>query len=270
MEAGNGIWTVAFSPDGKTLVSGGLDSAIRLWDVAKRAPIGQPLLGHRDNVYSVAFSPDGRAVASGSGDGSVMLWDTDVAQWPKRACAIAGGDIDQEEWPKNIQDLLKGESPARLLAAETAIGEPNPGARPCATGKSLFASDRSSAARHRCRGRDGGRYVGQQSRPGTGHQRVGRCANVGTVLRLHNGCRPEQPRLHVDLQPRDADQRRQPRPRHQCGWVPAERGRLKLPSRTAGPRLRLAGGPIATGCSPVGRTRRSPSARRAAPVMEPC
>ena len=126
MRAGKGIWTVAFSDDGRTLASGGLDSAIRLWDVATRAPIGQPIIGHRDTVYSAAFSPDGRTLASGSGDGSVMLWDTDVANWPERACAVAGGDIDPEEWPKNIKDLLKGEKPCapRVAAEKPSDNEP--------------------------------------------------------------------------------------------------------------------------------------------------
>ena len=123
-----GPWPSA--PTARRLSPEACDSAVRLWDVAKRAPIGQPLLGHRDNVYSVAFSPDGGAVASGSGDGSLMLSDTDVAQWPKRACAIAGGDINEEEWPKNIQDLLKGGSPARNSESPDNHREPHQGARP--------------------------------------------------------------------------------------------------------------------------------------------
>src|SRR5262249_27358055 len=39
---GGGVFSVAFSPDGKTLASGSDDHAIRLWDVATGRPIGQP------------------------------------------------------------------------------------------------------------------------------------------------------------------------------------------------------------------------------------
>jgi WD40 repeat protein len=66
---------VAFSPDGKTIVSGGSDGTVRLWDTSGKA-IGQPFKGHEDAVNSVAFSPDGKTIVSGSHDRTVRLWDT--------------------------------------------------------------------------------------------------------------------------------------------------------------------------------------------------
>ena len=69
------VHSVAFSPDGKILASGGANGTVRLWDVATRRPIGNPLTGHSDWVNSVAFSPDGKTLASGSEDGTVRLWD---------------------------------------------------------------------------------------------------------------------------------------------------------------------------------------------------
>jgi len=67
--------SVAFSPDGKTIVSGSRDKTIRLWDTTGK-PIGQPLKGHQAGVYSVAFSPDGKTIVSGSRDKTIRLWDT--------------------------------------------------------------------------------------------------------------------------------------------------------------------------------------------------
>jgi WD40 repeat protein len=66
--------TVAFSRDGKSLVSGGLDHLVFIWDVAGNAP-GRSLDGHRDLVYSVEFSLDGKHVASASFDQTVIVWD---------------------------------------------------------------------------------------------------------------------------------------------------------------------------------------------------
>ncbi|NET49135.1 MAG: TIR domain-containing protein, partial [Merismopedia sp. SIO2A8] len=71
--AGN-IASVAFSPDGQTLVSGGNDGTVRLWDIQGN-PIGEPLEGHQKWVTSVAFSPDGQTLVSGGDDGTVRLWD---------------------------------------------------------------------------------------------------------------------------------------------------------------------------------------------------
>ena len=60
---GASVYTVAFSPDGQLLASGGADNAVILWDVPRQAEI-RTLIGHGDWVKSVAFSPDGQLLAS--------------------------------------------------------------------------------------------------------------------------------------------------------------------------------------------------------------
>jgi hypothetical protein len=62
---------------GKTLASASADETVRLWDLATRRPLGEPLQGHTDYVLSVAFSPDGKTLASASWDKTVRLWDVD-------------------------------------------------------------------------------------------------------------------------------------------------------------------------------------------------
>ncbi|HEV3262566.1 MAG TPA: sigma-70 family RNA polymerase sigma factor [Gemmataceae bacterium] len=65
---------VAFSPDGKALVTGGNDRTVRLWELASGKPrwAGK---GHKEPIFSVAFSPDGKTVLSGGWDRTVRLWD---------------------------------------------------------------------------------------------------------------------------------------------------------------------------------------------------
>ncbi|CAE6534997.1 unnamed protein product [Rhizoctonia solani] len=69
------VSSVAFSPDGNSIVSGSGDKTIRTWDAHRPSPIGEPLTGHRDSLYSVAYSPLGDVIASGSSDATIRLWD---------------------------------------------------------------------------------------------------------------------------------------------------------------------------------------------------
>ncbi|MBU2509966.1 caspase family protein [bacterium] len=68
------IDSVAFSPDGRFLVSGSRDQTVKLWDVREAKEI-TTFNGHLAGVNSVAFSPDGRFVASASTDSTTKLWD---------------------------------------------------------------------------------------------------------------------------------------------------------------------------------------------------
>jgi WD40 repeat protein len=74
MTHGGAVWSVAFSPDGKTLASGSMDKTVKLWEVAT-GKVKATLKGHTDAVYSVAFSPDGKTLASGIFDKTILLWD---------------------------------------------------------------------------------------------------------------------------------------------------------------------------------------------------
>jgi WD40 repeat protein len=69
------IRAVAFSNDGRTILTGSADNTARLWDVATGAPVGEPL-HHQLAVTTVAFGPDGRTLLTGCLSGHVArFWD---------------------------------------------------------------------------------------------------------------------------------------------------------------------------------------------------
>jgi WD40 repeat protein len=73
---GSSVNTVAFSPDGRWLVSGGnrLDESTYLWRVSDRRRIG-PLDQSESIMKSLAFSPDGTTIAGVTHRGTVTIWD---------------------------------------------------------------------------------------------------------------------------------------------------------------------------------------------------
>jgi WD40 repeat protein len=79
-------YSVAFSPNGRRIVSGSSDHTLKVWD----AETGQEMLtlqgkktggqGHSNTVVSVSFSPDGKRIVSGSYDTRLKVWDAETGQ----------------------------------------------------------------------------------------------------------------------------------------------------------------------------------------------
>ena len=74
------VSSVAFSPDGKQVVSGSSDKTVRLWDAATGA-LQQTLAGHSDWVWSVAFSPDGKYIPTLHVSSEWLIEDTTRYLW---------------------------------------------------------------------------------------------------------------------------------------------------------------------------------------------
>ncbi len=75
----DGVAFVSFSPDSRTLASGGRDGTLILWDV-ETGRYKTTLIEHKNRIEGLTFSPNGETLASGSWDGRIILWDTETLQ----------------------------------------------------------------------------------------------------------------------------------------------------------------------------------------------
>lgn len=77
--SGESLWSLALSPDGRTLAGASGSRMVKVWDLAAGRET-QVLTGHTDLVAAVAFSPDGATLATGGRDETVRLWNTTTWQ----------------------------------------------------------------------------------------------------------------------------------------------------------------------------------------------
>ena len=82
------VSALAFSADGRSLLSGSIDREAILWDVDNHE-LQHRLIGHAARIYAATFSSDGQHAITGSEDGKVLLWD---ARTGKRITTMPGHD----------------------------------------------------------------------------------------------------------------------------------------------------------------------------------
>ncbi|MBB5857471.1 hypothetical protein ACFQ05_31680 [Amycolatopsis umgeniensis] len=128
------IFSVAFSPDGRTLATGSSDFTATLWDVSDRTrPVqGAPLTGHTQPIYSVAFSPDGQRVATGSADSTVRLWNISDPARSSRLPTDHAGTVSSVAFARDGRTLATGSTDSTVRLWN--ISDP---ARPLSLGRPL-------------------------------------------------------------------------------------------------------------------------------------
>ncbi|HLO51677.1 MAG TPA: serine/threonine-protein kinase [Kamptonema sp.] len=137
------VWSVAVSPNGRAVVTGSTDGAIRLLHL-RTGKLLKTLYGHSGAVWSVAVSPNGRLIASGSADNTIKVWNLYTGKLEKtlyghtagvfsvafspdgKAIASVGKDKTVKLWEVNTGvelETLKGHSAGVQSVAFTPNGQ---------------------------------------------------------------------------------------------------------------------------------------------------
>lgn len=116
--------SIAFSPQGDLVATGGVDRTIKLWNI-RTGELLTKLEGHTYPVLTLAFSPDGCRLVSGSGDTTLRIWDVEnrteishlkghslyvvTCDWSPNGSRIVSGEVDGTiaVWDADSGKLLK-------------------------------------------------------------------------------------------------------------------------------------------------------------------
>ncbi|KAI0146148.1 WD40-repeat-containing domain protein [Xylariaceae sp. FL1272] len=143
------VLTVAFSPDGSRLVSGGDDSRILIWNVTKDSrgdelPVVKTFQSPRSRrIRAVVFSPSGNEIISSHADGNMMFWGANKSDADTYLCEFDTKQVhlslrfDKDHpnvlltqfgvWPYDLEDILKPvqtavEGPRQQLTTSSGLG----------------------------------------------------------------------------------------------------------------------------------------------------
>jgi WD40 repeat protein/DNA-binding SARP family transcriptional activator len=120
---------VAFSPDGKTALSGSGDATLILWDVSAALNTGvetgeviQRFKGHTGGVNRIAFSPDGQTALSASDDTTLILWNVATGEEIHRFEGHTGR-VTCVAFSPDGQTALSGSDDTILILWDVATGK---------------------------------------------------------------------------------------------------------------------------------------------------
>jgi WD40 repeat protein len=116
-----GVNSVAFAPDGKTVLSGSEDKTLRLWNV-QTGEVVQIFSGHDEAVLGGAFAPNGQTVLSGSRDKTLRLWNVQTGEVVQ---IFSGHDeaVLGVAFAPNGQTVLSGSADKTLRLWEVQTGK---------------------------------------------------------------------------------------------------------------------------------------------------
>ncbi|RSK51464.1 WD40 repeat domain-containing protein [Hymenobacter rigui] len=125
--ATNSVFTCAYSPDGRYLLTAGRDAHLRIWDVAAGYREHRSIVAHMFTINHLAFSPDARLLATCSMDKSIKLWDAETWQLlrvvDKARHAGHGTSVNKLFWPGSGKRLVSCSDDRSLAVWEIQSSE---------------------------------------------------------------------------------------------------------------------------------------------------
>ena len=113
----NYVWSVAFSPDGRRILTAARDGIVRVWDAATSRRL-HDLVGHGNHVLCAVYSPDNKRIASGGKDHNIRIWDAETFEQVARLGGH-GDYIHSLAWRADSQQLISGSGDYTVRIWET-------------------------------------------------------------------------------------------------------------------------------------------------------
>lgn len=115
------IFVVRFSPDGKTLATGGADKVVRLHSTTEETPT-RTFEGHTHHVLGLAWHDNGHLLASSSADNTVKVWDVELGQ-AQRTITGFGKEVTSIAFVGRTNQLLSASSDKNVRVHIVADGK---------------------------------------------------------------------------------------------------------------------------------------------------
>jgi WD40 repeat protein len=94
--------SVAYAPDGRTLVTSGFNGGVRLYDARTLREVGSPLPAADGLWLYAGLTPDGRQVVEIDEQGAATVWPLALSSWEAHACSVAGRGFTRSEWDQFV------------------------------------------------------------------------------------------------------------------------------------------------------------------------
>ncbi len=122
------VWSAAWSPDGKSIVTASRDTTAQVWD-ATSGQARVTLVGHTAALYSAAWSPDGRYVVTASADETARQYIIPIDELMALAASRVNRALTPDERFRYLGEPLPTPTPdltTPVLVTPTATPAPSP------------------------------------------------------------------------------------------------------------------------------------------------